>query len=332
MNEQRTVDETTPERTQRVVGVFVVVALLLLLAGFGYYLYHLSERRGWRVPRCPYFTFVQTADGLEVGAPVKLMGFDVGAITVIEAEPPGAYYNVFVGVEIKRPYYGYILSDSKIKVVNVGLMGRQLEVTKGLTGVPTVTDRLNRPHEVLVNSQMVALTLAPKGVFLQPDESAGVTERAEKLLNQVEGALPNILALTNRLNVVLDNANILVTNSATLMASLDRTTAQLAPVLSNATLITGNLTNPTGSLGDWLITTNLSAQINELVFGLNATLLNLASITGNLNSQVQSNDQILTGISTLVVDTDNLVQGLKKHWLLRGAFPATNAPAKKSTP
>lgn len=312
MNEQRTVDETTPERTQRVVGVFVVVALLLLLAGFGYYLYHLSERRGWRVPRCPYFTFVQSADGLEVGAPVKMMGFDVGAITVIEAEPPGAYYNVFVGVEIKRPYYGYILSDSKIKVANVGLLGRQLEVTKGVAGVPTVTDRNDRPSEVLVNSQMVALAKAPKGVFLQPDESAGVTERAEKLLGQVETALPNILALTNRLNLVLDNANTLVTN-------LDRTATQLQPVLSNATILTGNLTGPTAGIG---------TQINTLVVNLNDTLLNLAAMTGNLNSQVQSNSHILTGISTLVIDADNLVQGLKKHWLLRGAFPATNAPPR----
>jgi hypothetical protein len=29
-----------------------------------------------------------------------------------------------------------------------------------------------------------------------------------------------------------------------------------------------------------------------------------------------------------VVDTDELVQGLKRHWLLRSAFK-TNAPAKK---
>jgi len=321
MNEPRTVDETAPERTQRVVGVFVVVALLLLLSGFGYYLYNLSERRGWRVPRCPYFTFVQSAEGLEVGAPVKMMGFDIGAISVIEAEPPGAYYNVFVGVEIKRPYYGYILSDSKIKVVNVGLLGRQLEVTKGVAGVPTVVDKLNRPHEVLVNSQMVALTLAPKGVFLLPDESAGVTERAEKLLGQVEAALPNIVALTNRLNLVLDNANTLVTNSTALMLSLDQTTAQLQPVLSNATIITANLTGPTAGIG---------TQINMLVISLNDTLMNLAAMTGNLNSQVQSNGNILTGISTLVVDTDNLVQGLKKHWLLRGAFPATNNPSGKA--
>jgi hypothetical protein len=33
---------------------------------------------------------------------------------------------------------------------------------------------------------------------------------------------------------------------------------------------------------------------------------------------------MLSQISTLVVNTDNLVQGLKKHWLLRGVFQKTN--------
>jgi hypothetical protein len=66
---------------------------------------------------------------------------------------------------------------------------------------------------------------------------------------------------------------------------------------------------------------------------LDNTLQNLAAITSNLNTQVQTNDTMLTRISSLVVDTDNLVQGLKKHWLLRGVFlkmsSQTNAvPAK----
>ncbi|MCG3148838.1 MAG: hypothetical protein PCFJNLEI_02287 [Verrucomicrobiae bacterium] len=313
-----------PERGERWVGVFVVGALLLLVAGFAYYLYHTAERRGWLVPRCPYYTFVQSAEGLEVGEPVKMMGFEIGAITSIEAEPPGAYYNVFVGIEIKRPYYGYIWADSKIKVANVGLLGRQLEISKGVTGLPTVKDFNDRPSEVLVNGKMVSLAEAPKGVFLLPEESPSVTERAEKLLGQVEGALPNIVALTNQLNDVFANANGLLTNSSAVMLTLDRTVAQLDPVISNATVITGNLTGPTAAL---------EGQIAMLVLGLNETLLNLAAITSNLNVQVQSNDQMLSEISTLVTNSDDLVQGLKRHWLLRGAFKSktttTNAPAPR---
>src|SRR4029077_15156948 len=55
MNEQ-----PTPSRTERIVGIFVVVALLLLVAGFAFYLYRVAERKGWRVQRCPFYTYVQS--------------------------------------------------------------------------------------------------------------------------------------------------------------------------------------------------------------------------------------------------------------------------------
>jgi hypothetical protein len=50
-----------------------------------------------------------------------------------------------------------------------------------------------------------------------------------------------------------------------------------------------------------------------------------------LNAQVQANSNILGSISKIVVDTDDFVQGLKRHWLLRSAFKtkATNVPTKK---
>jgi hypothetical protein len=73
-----------------------------------------------------------------------------------------------------------------------------------------------------------------------------------------------------------------------------------------------------------------------VVASLNDTILNLAAITSNLNAQVESNDKILSQISGLVVNTDNLVQGLKKHWLLRGVFQKmgtqTNAPPSTVAP
>jgi len=307
--------ETTSRNTERVVGVFVVLALLLLLAGFAYYLYHTAERKGWRVPRCPYHTFVQSADGLEVGDPVRMMGFDIGELTVIEAQPPSSYYHVFIGIEIKRPYYGYIWTDSKIKVTSSGFLGkRQLEITKGETGGPTVFEKNNRISEILIDGNPVALAEAPKGPFLPPDESPSVTERAERLLNQAEAALPNILAVTNRINAVLDN-------SAALTSNANELVSEVRPAVSNVTTR--------------LDTTLVAADTNLVVLAgnLNDTLLNLAEITSNLNSQVQSNDQMLSSISRLVVDTDNLVQGLKKHWLLRGVFQkmnATNTPPAKA--
>ena len=88
---------TRLQRVEKVVGLFVLVAVLALVAGFAYYVYHMAEQKGWFIQKCPYFTFVDGGEGLKVGDPVMLMGFEVGNITVITAQPPGAEHRVFVG-------------------------------------------------------------------------------------------------------------------------------------------------------------------------------------------------------------------------------------------
>ena len=295
-------------RVEKVVGLFIGVAGLLLVAGFVYYVRHTAARRGWFVEKCPYYTYVQTGEGLKVGDPIVLMGFSVGEITGITAQPPGAWEKVFLTFEIKQPYYGYIWSDSKVKIAATDFLGRrQLEVTAGVTGMPTVVESKNRITEILVAGKREAFNRRKsKGVSIDPLEAPALTERAEKLVSQIEAALPNIFGLTNQVYAALTNANTLLTNVNSLVAEVRPAVTNLAARL-DTTLLAAN--------------TNLVA----LAGNLDLTLINLANITSNLNTQVQSNDKILAEISRLVSDTDTLVQGLKKHWLLRGVFKKENA-------
>ena len=78
--------------------------------------------------------------------------------------------------------------------------------------------------------------------------------------------------------------------------------------------------------------TNANALLGHTDTNLTALLINLANITSNLNAQVQANSNILSSVSKIVVDTDNFVQGLKRHWLLRSAFKQENAAAKTNAP
>ena len=140
---------------------------------------------------------------------------------------------------------------------------------------------------------------------------------------QVQSALPNFLALTNKLDAVLDNA-------ANATSNLNITLAQTHPLLTNFTDISAQLREP-GGLAVWALGTNGDDQIQGSLTNLDALLDHLADITSNLNAQVQGNTNFLGGISKTIGDTDDLVQGLKRHWLLRSAFKvkATNAPPVK---
>ena len=66
---------TRLSRMERAVGWFVFVATALLLFGFGYYIYHTAERKGWFVIKATFHTYVQSSAGLNVGDPVVYDGF-----------------------------------------------------------------------------------------------------------------------------------------------------------------------------------------------------------------------------------------------------------------
>jgi hypothetical protein len=184
----------------------------------------------------------------------------------------------------------------------------------------------------------------PQGYFLPPDESPAITERLEQVVNLIDESLPGFLDLTNKLNQVL-------TNLANMAVRTDHVLAGAQPILTNIHTISTQLRNPDGSLGQWLLPTNIRMQaelalgsahqtlrqadntltnaqnhLDELSQGVLVSLENLANLTSNLNAQVQANDFILTDLSDLIRDTDDMVQGLKRHWLLKGPFGiSTNA-------
>src|SRR5260370_5070991 len=299
---------TRLSRMERAVGWFVLLATALLVFGFVYYVYNTAERKGWFVTKARYFTFTDRATGLKVGDPVTLMGFDVGQITRIDAEPPSdVYFNVYVEFEIKDPYYGYLWTQgSRSKVTTADLLGKRvLEVTKGTGGYPTylfnplrelspaeasllpdregwkfaqdvcdatgtnlsvqafsplsdanlaVVTRLGVSQIPVIDSRQgyqsksVTAVWNDKGgryeayattnkYWLKADESAALTERLEKLVGEIEHALPNFLSLTNQLQTVLSN-------SATLTSNLNLVAVSARPAVNNLAPATAHLHQP----------------------------------------------------------------------------------------
>src|SRR5579862_3447445 len=372
---------TRLSRMERAVGWFVMVAALLLLFGFGFYIYKTAERKGWFTPKFNYETSLNDATGLKIGDPVKLMGFTVGEITDIIPNKPDDYYGLTVRFTILKPHYGYIWDDSKVVISSDLLGNRILLITKGLAGVPTIREDTNkvplamlRSKEVddarkrvlvdlaarypdmertnrtafnwFVKDELSRLAQADPDTFytnlsaaywISPDISPSLSDRLEKVVNQVETALPNILNLTNQLAGTLSSATVLTSN-------LNIVAVSAQPTLSNLALLTGQLDRP-GALGDWLIPTNVNRKLDSVMGGadvavgnlntnldnLNLSLIHLADITSNLSHQVQVNTNILSQLSKAVVDADDLVQGLKHHWFLRSAFKKefTNTPPAK---
>jgi hypothetical protein len=401
---------TRLSRMERAVGWFVFVATALLLFGFGYYIYHTAERKGWFKIKAPFHVYVQSSAGLNVGDSVVMMGFPVGDITLIHAMPPGDAHNVRVEFEVRDPYFRYIWTGgSFVKVNSADFLGkRQLEVTRATNGpaicvsqpisifgldearkmavaspgdwqlAQDVSDagsnlvfHAYEPVETVLdvsNAQLLAqcmfesnsisvfnnkvnrdrivaswhrgkhryenFTPGSEDASLRAVETPPISDQLQAMVLQVQTALPNVLALTNKIAAVLDNATEATSN-------LNVTLVETRPMITNFTLVSAQLREPGGPLV-WALGTNGNEQLQGVLTNMNSLLANtdtnltailiqLADITSNLNAQVQANTNMLGGISRTVMDADDLVQGLKRHWLLRSAFKtkATNAPPVK---
>ncbi len=362
------VQDLTPQlrtrlnRLEKLVGVFVTTAALLLLAGLAYYTYHTANRKGWFVTKAPYFVYLRGGAGLKVGDTVRLMGFPAGEITEITAAPPFTYddegnmLDVYVKFVVHDPFYGYIWSDSTVKVKSAGLLGdRFLEVTKG--GSSGTTNKLfatyqykqTQPHELThILIRPTRSNPIPGGVYsnyhkgdvywLTADEPPELSSQMDAMLRTAKDSLPAFLDLTNQLGRILNNANTAVTHLDDLLVGSKPVVTNMSAAVANLTALSGYLRETEGALGQMLLPTNLQRELLlllpnvngavtnvntnlvTLVNGLNASLENLAAITSNLNAQVQVNTNILSEISSAIVHTDDLIQGLKRHWLLRSAF------------
>ena len=149
---------TRLSRMERMVGWFVFVATALLLFGFGYYIYHTAENKGWFKIKAPFFTYVKSATGLNVGAQVFMMGSPVGQITQIKVMPPRDPHNVRVDFEITGDSIRQLWTDGSYVKINSGLLGQsQFEVTRGTNGYAlvvtqpvTVFSNLDDLHEKVV--------------------------------------------------------------------------------------------------------------------------------------------------------------------------------------
>jgi ABC-type transporter Mla subunit MlaD len=366
------VQDLTPQlrtrlsRLEKVVGWFVTVATLLLLGGLAYYVYNLAESKGWFITKAPYYTYLESAAGIKEGDKVRLMGTEAGAITVIKPMPPGpGNDNIYVEFEMFGDKIGYVWDDSVVKVRSAGLLGaRYLEVTKGGTRVTNnvyatfkedagkLVGIFSRDLETFTNWNK-----GDKGFWLPADEPPELSSQLDQTVAMLKVSLTNILQLTNALTKTL-------TNAAEATENLNDILREAKPLVRNVTEITSNLKDPRGSLGEWLFPVAMNQQITTILTNANSTvsnvsetvvnannavtnvntnvvivfsnitvaLENLASMTSNLNAQVQHNNNIVTSVSRLIIDTDDMVQGLKRHWLLRSAFKNKEEKPKVQSP
>ena len=318
---------TRLSRMERAVGWFVVLAMLLLVFGFVYYVYHTAESKGWFLTKAPYYTYTERATGLKVGDPVMLMGLTVGQITRMEPMAPEEFHrNIYVEFEIKDPYYGYLWTEgSRAKVTTADLLGKRvLEVTKGTGGYPTYVF-----HPLREVTMAEAQRLPDSSQWLLAQEVWD--ETGTNLLAKAKSPLANLTALAAAgcTNLLIMNAS----ETRKLMTGIwnDREgrfepytrKSKYELLVDESAAVTERLEQLVGEVEEAL--PNILRLTNQLA----TVLSNSASLTSNLNAVAVGAQPTVSNLTVLTAQLDH--PGALGEWLLPTNINA-NSRARSAPP
>ncbi len=165
----------------------VALAIAATLAGI---FYGIGKQKDWFASTVAYHTYLNSAEGLDIGDPVLLNGKSVGRIAAIELMPPEVF-GVFLGFEVRDPYWEFIWSNSRAKVQwHPSNQKRFLHIVGGAS----TTNRLYASYEVdkasgakrfwdeRANSYVSVGETGAKqwGFYLPAEETASLSELSER--------------------------------------------------------------------------------------------------------------------------------------------------------
>lgn len=182
------------------VGAFVIVLTVTMIAGVLW----LASGKYYRKSYDTYQTFMaESVSGLNVNAPVRYRGVDVGRVRRI-ALAPGDVEHVEITLDIER---GTPVKEDTLATLQ----------TQGLTGIAYV--------------ELTAGRRDSPALAARPDAPYPVIASAPSLMNRLETALPTLLAdlarVAGNVNSLLDEPNRrAVKATLTDLATLSRTLAQ----------------------------------------------------------------------------------------------------------
>jgi len=181
-------------KTEWKVGLFIVLTVLLILAGLGYMAY----KKGIFQPEDTYTLSSRTGDGLSVGMPLYFSGFKIGKISELELSSKGI---VMIKVKVPAQHAKWIRSDSKFVL------------EKPLIGSPKFTvTTLNLSSPLLSPNSIAILT--------EVNDINDAIQKIQPILEQVAMITDNIEQLTGSLADPKGDMSMILKHSKELTGSL----------------------------------------------------------------------------------------------------------------
>jgi len=298
-------DITLASRIFLVVAVVSLVAAALLLA----------HNQGAFTPTVNVYFYAGTAEGMNKGMAVKLVGFNVGSVGSIAIEPD---LRVKVELKIVEKYAPMIYSNAVVRLTREAFIGGNvLELRPGTENVGPIADR----------------------TVLRYERDPGIEGAVNKLLDQLGPIVSDVRLFTAYLNnsegdfrQAMRNLNLTASRLGDASAGLKQlTTAAVAKLDSGEARVSTMLDSTDALMKDARATL---AVLDASLKKIDAALPGIAAKMDQSLENIRVTSEAVRGMVTgdlpglvgeaggLVSETSEVVRGVKRAWPLRDVVPA----------
>lgn len=315
------------------VGLFILVAVVFLSSA----LVVTSINRRWFARDYEYFSRFFSANGLSVGMPLKLRGFEIGKIKSFTLNTDN---KVDVTLVIYDTYIDRVTEGSVLELASNPLgLGGGLNFYPGIVSdnalvefsyIPSnqskegrallSSDKVDKPGgEDAINAIMENINPILLGVDNMIASMTGISQQVESALagNQATplgGMLVNLEGTTAELNTILPAVEAILLEIEKMTKSL----GILMVELEDPTGLIPTLLDPSGSLETILNDDNeLYGHINGILTEIHSSLENLSSMTNDLKGITPELNMVLSDTSEAIQEGTRVLEGLSNNPLIR---------------
>jgi phospholipid/cholesterol/gamma-HCH transport system substrate-binding protein len=319
----------SPNRRPVIVGLFVLLGLVFLLAG----VLTVGNLRNTFTKKMKVFSFFEDVSGLQAGSNIWFSGVKVGTVKKVRFDRNA---HVEVTMSVDENARQYIRKDAKVKISTDGLIGNKiLVIYGGSSKAEPVEEGDVLGVEKMLSTEDMMNTLQDNNKNL-----LAITNDFKLISNQIakgNGTVGKLIAdetLYNNMNATALNLNQASQQTELLIASLSAYSAKM---------------NKEGTLANDLVTDTLvfnsiqasAEQLQRVADTTSLFVTNLKKAASNPNTPVGAmlNDEktgkslkaTIRNLETSSAKLDRNLEGLQHSFLLRRYFKKEEKKAADST-
>lgn len=294
----------------QIVGVFSIIAL----SGLLFLIFSIGINQKWFSTKNYYYTYFDTADGMSVGMDLTYKGFSLGKIKSITLE----------GLMVRADYY--VLAEYEDYIRENSL-------------VELVTSPIGLGNSFIFHPSFETSELLPSGEQIHRIDSETGQQIIMEGKNTIKAHSDSIGAIISKVSTLLDSINALLvdlddtvtgkadTPIAGIILNLESISSEIATVLAK---ISGSSDLITPILGRQIYLELASAfeNINKLTSEATVIAGDAETLVEGVVPQV---DDIIGDLDILLIQIQDVMEGLKKNPLIKGGVPNRSRESTATT-